>query len=60
MIDSCAFTKIEMQDIVGRLIGCCVAEDDKKMVKELIANESYHYIEPRHGKTYLSNIWEIG
>ena len=30
MIDSCAFTKIEMQDIVGRLIGCCVAEDDKK------------------------------
>jgi transcriptional regulator len=56
MIDSSAFTKIEMQDIVGRLIGCCVAEDDKKMVKELIANESYHYIEPRHGKTYLSNI----
>ena len=60
MLDSRAFTKTEMQDIVGRIIGCCVPENDKKTVKELIANESYHYIEPRHGKTYLSNMWEIG
>lgn len=52
MIDSCAFTKIEMQDIVGRLIGCCVVEDDKKTVKELIANESYHYIEPSISNNY--------
>ena len=60
MLDSRAFTKTEMLDIVDRLIGCCVPEDDRKMVKNLISNESFHYIEPRHGKTYLSNMWKIG
>lgn len=60
MLDSRAFTKTGMLDIVERLIGCCVPEDDRKMVKNLISNESFHYIEPRHGKTFLPNMWEIG
>ena len=60
LLDSRAFIKAEMMDILGRLIECCVPEDDRKMVKELISNESFHYIEPRHGKSYLSNMWEIG
>lgn len=60
LLDSRAFIKAEMMDILGRLIECCVPEDDRKMVKELISNESFHYIEPRHGKFYLSNMWEIG
>ena len=34
MLDSRAFTKTEMLDIVDRLIGCCVPEDDRKMVKK--------------------------
>lgn len=59
LLDSRAFIKAEMMDILGRLIECCVPEDDRKMVKELISNESFHYIEPRHGKSYLSNMWEI-
>lgn len=60
MLDSRAFKKEEMLDIIDRLVGCCVPEDSKKIVKELMLNESYHYIEPRHGKSYLANMWKIG
>ena len=49
-----------MLDIIDRLVGCCVPEDSKKIVKELMSNENYHYIELRHRISYLTNMWEIG
>ena len=60
LLDSRAFTKNEMMDILQRFVGCCVVEENRKMVKELLANESFHYREPRHGKSYIGNMWEIG
>ena len=60
LLDSRAFTKDEMIDMVQRLIGCCVPENNRKLVKSLIANESFHYVEPRHGKQFIRNMWEIG
>lgn len=60
MLDSRALKKEEMLAIINRLVGCCVPKDSTKIVNELISNESYHYIEPRHGKSYLTNMWEIG
>ena len=59
-LDSRAFVKNEMQDIISRLIDCCVPEKNRKLVNDLISNESYHYVEPRHGKSYISNMWDIG
>lgn len=60
LLDSRSLKKDEMLDIIQRLVECCVPEYNRKNVKDLLANESYHYIEPRHGKSYLSNMWEIG
>lgn len=60
LLDSRALKKDEMLDIIQRLVECCVPENNRKNVKDLLANESHHYIEPRHGKSYLSNMWEIG
>ena len=60
LLDSRAFTKDEMIDMIQRLIGCCVSENNRKLVNSLIANESFHYVEPRHGKQYIGNMWEIG
>lgn len=60
LLESRAFTKVEMQSMLNRLIGCCVPESNRKIVNELISNESFHYIEPRHGKSYISNMWDIG
>ena len=60
LLDSRAFIKDEMIDIVQRLIECCVPENNRKLVNSLIANESFHYVEPRHGKRFIGNMWEIG
>lgn len=60
LLDSRAFIKTEMQDMISRLVGCCVPENNRKLVNDLISNESYHYVEPRHGKSYITNMWDIG
>ncbi len=60
LLDSRAFTKDEMQDMIKRLIGCCVPENNRKLVNDLISNESFHYVEPKHGKSFISNMWDIG
>ena len=48
LLDSRAFTKNEMTDILKRLIECCVPKSNQKLVSDLIRNEEFHYIEPRH------------
>lgn len=60
LLDSRAFTKREMQSMLEKLIDCCVPEENQKLVKELIANEQYHYIEPRHHSIFIDRMWEIG
>lgn len=60
LLDSRAFTKEDMLDILDRLISCCVPEVSRKLVKDLIRNEAFHYIEPRHRTQFLDTMWEIG
>lgn len=60
LLDSRAFTKNEMEDMLQRLLKCCVPESNQKMVKELISNEAFHYVEPHHGKVFIDMMWEIG
>ena len=60
MLDSRAFTKKEMKDILGRLIDNCVPKANQKLVSDLIDNEAFHYIEPQHHKKYIDDMWEIG
>lgn len=60
LLDSRAFTKNEMLDIVQRLISCCVPENNRKLVNDLISNEAFHYVEPRHGKVFIDKLWDIG
>ena len=60
LLDSRAFTKREMEGMLKKLIDTCVPESNQKLVKELIRNEEFHYIEPRHGKTFIDKMWDIG
>lgn len=60
LLDSRAFPKEEMLDMLERLISCCVPEVSRKLVKDLIRNESFHYVEPRHRTHFLDVMWEIG
>lgn len=60
LLDSRAFTKHEMLEMLGKLIDCCVPQCEQKLVKDLISNEELHYIEPRHKSEFIDKMWDIG
>ena len=60
LLDSRAFTKKEMVAMLAKLIESCVPAENQKLVKELIMNEEFHYIEPRHGSVFVDQMWDIG
>lgn len=60
LLDSRAFKKGEMISALEKLISCCVPEKNQKLVKDLISNEEFHYVEPRHQSDFLDNLWVVG
>lgn len=53
LLDSRAFTKPEMVEMLDKLITCCVPKSNQKRVKDLIRNEEFHYVEPRHKTKFI-------
>lgn len=60
LLDSRAFTKAEMVEMIDKLVSCCVPKSNQKVVKELISNEEFHYVEPRHKSQFIDEMWELG
>lgn len=60
LLDSRAFTKKEMEAMLAKLIESCVPAENQKLVKEMIMNEEFHYIQPRHGSVFIDKMWQIG
>ena len=60
LLDSRAFTKNEMTGMLDKLINCCVPKSNQKLVRDLIGNEEFHYVEPRHKSEFIDKMWDIG
>ena len=60
LLDSRAFTKAEMEGMLAKLIDSCVPKENQRLVQELIKNEKFHYIEPRHKTEFIDTMWDIG
>lgn len=60
LLDSRAFVKEEMTQMINKLIDCCVPQSNQKTVKELISNEEFHYVEPRHKTKFMDQMWQLG
>ncbi|HHW95442.1 MAG TPA: WYL domain-containing protein [Mogibacterium sp.] len=60
LLDSRAFTKKEMKSLLDRLVDCCAPKVNQKIVSDLIKNEAFHYVEPRHRTDFIDIMWEIG
>lgn len=60
LLDSRAFTKSEMVELLDKLVTCCVPKVNQKLVKNLILNEEFHYVEPRHKTRFIDTMWDIG
>lgn len=60
LLDSRAFLKSEMTDMLDMLISCCVPRENQMLVSDLISNEAFHYVEPRHKTKFIDMLWDIG
>lgn len=60
LLESRSLRKDEMTPILDKLIDCAVPEASRRRVRDLIGNESFHYIEPHHRQEVLHGLWEIG
>lgn len=60
LLESRAFTKEEMSSILKKLLQGCVPVQKQKTVAQLIGNESFHYVPPRHGTLLTERLWELG
>ena len=60
LLDSRAFTKSEMVEMLDKLITCCVPKSNQKLVQDLIRNEEFHYVELRHKSKFMDKMWDIG
>lgn len=60
LLDSRAFLKKEMENILDKLMLCCVPKENQNLVADLIRNEEFHYVEPRHKTRFLDTMWDIG
>lgn len=60
LLESRSLCKTEIQKIVDDLLNACLPLSEQKKMADLIRNELFHYIEPRHGKALINTIWELG
>lgn len=60
LLESRSLSKEEMKTIVSNLMEKCLPIGNRKRMEDLISNELFHYVEPRHGKRLISQIWELG
>lgn len=60
LLDSRAFTKDEMVGMLDKLVTCCIPKANQKRVRDLISNEEFHYVEPRHKTKFIDRMWELG
>ena len=60
LLASRAFTGKEMMDILDSLIENCVPKRERRMVKRLLENERFHYVELQHHKVFLDKLMPLG
>lgn len=60
LLDSRALTKVEMDQILEKLVSACAPREDLNLVRDLISNEAFHYVEPQHHKMFMDKMWMIG
>lgn len=60
LLESRAFTKKEMHSLLDRLIENCIPKRNRKLVNDLISNEKFHYVEPKHRKKFIDMLLPLG
>lgn len=56
LLESRAFTKDEMANILDKLIENCIPREDRASINDMLRNERFHYVELRHHKVFLNKL----
>ena len=60
LLASRAFTKKEIGSILNKMISGCVPLKNMQLVKELLSNERFHYVELHHKSCIQDKLWDLG
>lgn len=60
LLESRSLNNDEIKKIITKLLDLCTESKEQSLVKSLISNEMHYYVEPRHQKKIIDNIWDIG
>lgn len=60
LLASRAFTKREIGSILKKMISGCVPLKNMQLVKELLSNERFHYVELHHRSCIQDKLWDLG
>ncbi|MCD7818923.1 MAG: WYL domain-containing protein [Lachnospiraceae bacterium] len=60
LLESRTLCRTEMERIIEELIEACLPPNERKKMSELVRNELFHYVEPRHGQYLTDRIWALG
>ena len=58
LLESRAFEKGELNELLDRLLGACLPED-RVIVEDMVRNEAFYYAPLKHGKKLLDPIWML-
>lgn len=58
LLESRAFAKEELHTILDKLIDVC-PQSGRQVVEDLVRNEAFCYVPPRHGRKLLDALWGI-
>ncbi len=59
LLESRPFCKEEFLPIIDKLTDGSSYDNDLSHVRDMVANEKYHYSEPSHGKKIIDAVWEL-
>ena len=60
LLGSQAFSKKEMNELLEKMISHCDAPNDQKLLKSLVGNEVFHYMELQQRTDLMDCLWELG
>lgn len=59
LLESRSLDSSEMKPLINKLLEACVPPTEKRRMTELVNNELFHYIGPRHNQVLVNKIWEL-
>lgn len=60
LLDSRAFKKKQMDQIIEKLISCCAIKEEQQIIRKLTDNEKLFYAELQNKKDIIQDLWDIG